>query len=621
VGALSAVLTLLLGTAAADAVRTDPDDPAYTWDLSEIYPSAQAWAEMHDKLLAQIDTLDKYAGTLGHSAGEMLAALTAISNAKKEAARLAAYASLKGDENVKIAVNQERVQAAQALNTRIGEKTAWLAPEVIGLGEEKVHAFEQQSSELAHRFGFMLDNTLRYRSHTLGPEAEGVIAAARNVLKQPHHVYTQLADGDLPFPTVVLSDGTRVRLDAAAFTNYRQVTNRADRKIVFDAFWPTYTAFHGTFGSMLTTQVMGEEFDAKIRHFPNALADATFADNMPISVYATLVAESTRNLPVLHRYLKLRKQALGLTDDLRYYDLYVPIFELKSPPRFTLDQSEKIALDVTSVYGTRYTTLLRQGFAGRWMSLYPQPGKASGAYMNPLAYDVHPYLLFNNFDDYDSLTTFLHEWGHAVHSLLAKEAQPFEKANYSIFIAETASITNEMLLVDYMVQHAKDASEKLYYLGKGLELIRGTFFRQTLFAEFQLALHEEIEKGRTLSGERMTELYCGLVRKYYGEKQGVTQIDPAYCVEWAYIPHFYYGFYVYQYATSMAGAAAFAEALERKDPSAQARFIDMLRAGGSDYPYLLYKKAGLDMATPEPYEALAARMNRIMDQIDALKRK
>jgi oligoendopeptidase F len=255
------------------------------------------------------------------------------------------------------------------------------------------------------------------------------------------------------------------------------------------------------------------------------------------------------------------------------------------------------------------------------MDLYPHPGKAGGAYMNPGAYDVHPYLLFNNNDDYESLSTFVHEWGHAIHSLLANNAQPFENASYTPFIAETASITNEMLLNDYLVARASNDAERLYYLGQALELIRVDFFRQTMFAEFQLAIHEEMEKGGTLSGERMTDLYCGLLKKYYGDPLGVLKVDPAYCVEWAYIGSFYYGFYVYQGATSIAGAARFADALETEGAPAQARYIAMLKAGGSDYPYTLYKKAGIDMATPAPYEALSERMIKIMDQIEALKGK
>jgi oligoendopeptidase F len=620
-GRFAAAILSLTTLAASAASRPEAGNPEYKWDLSELYSSPQAWTLEHDKVAAQAAALNKYRETFGQSAAGMLGALRAISEIRKESARLSTYASLKGDENVSIGANQERVQSAQALATTIGEKTAWLRPEILKLGADKIHAFEQQSPELAHRFGFFLEDSLRYAPHTLDSQGEEVMAAAANVLSQPDQIYSQLSNAELPFPTVTLSDGSVVKLDAAAYIKYRQAADRADRKKVFDAFWRVHHAYQGTFGATLTTQVMGEEFDAKVRHFPSALADANFADNMPESVYRMLVAEANRNLPVLWRYLKLHKEALGIRDELRYYDLYAPISELRSEPRFTIDQSKTILLDVTRIYGPEYAALLKQGLAGRWMDVYPQPGKASGAYMNPGAYDVHPYLLFNNYDDFESLSTFVHEWGHAVHSLLANKAQPFEYATYSAFIAETASITNEMLLSDYMVAHAKTDAERLFYLGKALELIRVDFFRQTLFAEFQLAIHEEMEKGGALSGERMTDMYCGLLKKYYGDSQGVLKVDPVDCAEWTYIPHFYYGFYVYQNATSMVGAAAFADALKKEGAAAQGRFIAMLKAGSSDYPYALYKKAGLDMATPAPYEALVARMTRIMEQIEAIRAK
>ena len=617
--ALIAVLALIATPVlAADAVKHV--DPAYMWDLSDLYASPDAWTAARDKTLTNAGKLESYKGTLGKSAADMLKALSAISDAHKEVDRLFVYASLKSDEDVRVAPNQERLQLAQALATTLSEKTSWLTPDILAIGAAKVKAFEAASPELTHRFGFMLDNTLRAAPHTLDAQAEGVMAAAGNVLAQPDNIYSQLSNGELPFPTVTLSDGTKVRLDQAAYSKYRQAPVRADRKKVFDAFWGAWKGYEGTFGASLNTQVLGEEFDAKVRHYPNALADALFADNMPEAVYRQLVAQANAGLPTFHRYLKLRKKLLGIKDELQYYDIYPSMFKLTTPLKFTVADSERIGLDVTSVYGPEYTAMLKKGFSGRWMDVLPREGKASGAYMNGSAYDVHPFLHLNHNDDYESLSTFVHEWGHAIHTLLDDKTQPYETSNYSTFIAETASISNEMLLNDYMVAHAKSKEEKLFYLGEGLELIRTTFFRQTMFGEFQLAIHEEVEKGHALSGKRLTDIYCGLLKRYHGDSEGVMKIDPGYCVEWAFIPHFYYGFYVYQYATSMAGAAAFTNAIENKEPGARERFIAMLKAGGSDYPYTLYKKAGLDMATPAPYEALVARMNRIMDQIEALEK-
>jgi oligoendopeptidase F len=618
-----ALMTTMSTTAIAAPPAPDAGDaanPAYMWDLGDLYPSPEAWTAAYDRVKAQVDALDRYRGTLGKGAAPMLAALDAISNANKEVTRLYVYASLKGDEDVRIAANQERVQLAQSLATRLGEKTSWVSNEILEAGAGKVHAFEKQSAELSRRFDFYLDNILRAAPHTLSPESEGVMAAASNVLIQPNNIYSQLSNGELPFPSLTLSDGTKIeRLDQSAYTKYRQVPNRADRKLVFDTFWGTWRKYEGTFGSSLNTQILAEEFDAKVRHYPNALSDALFADNMPEAVYRQLVAQANAGLPVFHRYLKLRKRLLGIRDDLQYYDIYPSMFELDHPLHFSVADSERIAFDVTAPYGPEYAAKLRQAFSGRWMDVLPRTGKASGAYMNGSAYDVHPYLHLNHNYDFESLSTFVHEWGHAVHTLLTHDAQPYEKSNYSTFTAETASIANEMLLNDYMVAHAKTKNEKLYYLGEGLELIRGTFFRQTMFGEFQLAVHEEVEKGNALSGKRMTEIYCDLLKRYHGDAEGVMKIDPGYCIEWAFIPHFYYGFYVWQYATSMAGAAQFTDAIEHEGAPARDRYIAMLKAGGSDYAYELYKKAGLDMATPAPYQALVARMSRIMDQIDALE--
>jgi oligoendopeptidase F len=483
-----------------------------------------------------------------------------------------------------------------------------------------VKAFVAEEKGLAERHNFFLDNTLRAGPHTLGLEAEGVLASAGDVLQQPDFVYNQLANTDLPYPKIKLSGGEEVTLDQSAYEKYRQSPNRADRKLVFDAFWGAWNKYRSTDGAILTAQIMGDVFMAKARKHPNALAAALFPDNMPEAVYRTLVAQANEGLPTLHRYFRLRKRLLGIKDDLQYYDIYPTMFPNGTIPKFTVTQSERLTLDALAPYGEEYLGLLRRGFAGKWSDPFPRPHKASGAYMNGSAYDVHPYLLLNHNDDYQSLSTLAHEWGHAAHTLLTTKNQPYEKANYSTFIAESASIANEMLLDDYMVTHAKTPEEKLYYLGEGLESIRGTFFRQVMFAEFELAIHEEIERGRALSGERLSEIYCGLLKKYHGEAEGVMKVDPAYCIEWAFVPHFFYNFYVYQYATSMAGAAQFTDDIVREGKPAAERFLDMLRAGGSDYPYDLYRRAGIDMASPAPYRALIARMNRIMDEIEAVKR-
>jgi oligoendopeptidase F len=613
---------LLLPALAGSAEQKDEAPVSSMWDLSDLYATPEAWTAAYEKTTAAAAKLDAYRGTLGGSADALLTALDAISGVNREANRLGVYAELKADEDLRIAANQERRQLAESLGTLIGEKTAWMNPEIIAMGAPKVEAFVGQRKELKDRFGFTLDDILRAAPHTRSLETEAVLAASGDALEQPKTIRDQLANADLPFPQFTLPDGQSVRLDQPAYERYRQAADRDERKAVFDAFWGAWHKYRSTIGATLTAHVMGDVFKAKSRNFDSSLQAALFQSNMPESVYRTLIAETHAALPTLYRYLRMRKARLGITDDLQYYDNYPTMFPISPVPSFSVRESERLTLAALAPLGDDYLALMRRGFAGQWMNVMPHEGKANGAYMNGSAYDVHPYLLLNHSDNYQGLTTLAHEWGHAVHTLLTNAAQPFEYSNYPTFIAESASIGNEMLVNDYMVEHARNKEEKLYYLGQGLESIRTTYFRQAQFAEFELAIHEEIEHGKPLSGARLDEIYCGLLKQYYGEAEGVMKIDPAYCIEWSYIPHFYRDddFYVWQYATSMAGAAQLTDAVLKQGAPARARFLEMLRAGGSGYAYDLYKKAGIDMATPTPYRLLAARMNRLMDEIETLEK-
>jgi oligoendopeptidase F len=616
--ALALAVTSTLG-AQPGAPAPDSADPSGYWDLGELYANEQAWDDSLASTRKRADELPHYRDTFGKSADSMLAALIAISDTKREANRLLAYASLKSDEDLRIGSNLERKQQARSLRTQIARQTAWLAPEVLRIGASRIHLYRSHNQTLDQRFGFLLADTLRAGPHTLGTEAEDVLAAAGTTLAQPSNLHAMLSDAEFPAPTISLSDGTSVRLDEPGYEKYRQSLNRADRKAVFDAYWGAWNKLEGLSGSLLAAAVIGDHFTAQSRKFSDDLRAKLFGYNMPEAVYDAVVAQTNAALPTLYRYLRLRKRLLGISDEMRYYDLYPPMYVPANEPRFSVEDSKRIAQAALAPLGDEYLGLLRQGFASRWMNVYPHEGKASGGYMNPLAYDVHPYLLLNNHGDYDSLSTFTHEWGHAVHTLLANHAQPFDKAGYSLFIAESASIGNEMLLSDFMIEHARDRQEKLFYLGKSIDFIRGAYFRQIMFAEFERALHNEIEQGRALSGQRISDMYCQLLRKYYDEADGVMKIDPAYCIEWAFVPHFYNDFYVYQYATSIAGAALMTDEILHQGAPAKERFLAMLRAGGSDYPYELYKRAGIDMATPAPYQALAARMNRLLDEFEALE--
>ena len=590
------------------------------WDLKDLYPSTQAWETALRQAETQAKALDGLKTQVDTDAAGLRQVLLAVSDAQREASRLWVYASLQADEDVRVAASQERRQQVQTLWGLIGERTAWLSPAIQALGEAKLRAWLASDATLNSRFDMQLLDTLRQTPHTLSPEGEALLASAWQPLSQGGTISQLLVDAELPRPTVRLSNGQRVQLDTTAFEAARQSVVRADRKRVFDAFFGSLKSAEGTLGATLNMQVLATSFMAKSRRYGSALEGALFDSNMPVAVYRQLVDQAHQGLPTLHRYLRLRQKMLGITGTLAYYDNYPPLVPAPRGERFDIDRSKALTLAALAPLGDEYLGLLRKGFASPWTDTHPRPGKASGAYVQGGAHDVHPYVLLNHNDDFQSLSTWAHEWGHAVHTMLSSANQPYDKAGYSTFIAESASIGNEMLLSDHLVATAKSAAEKRFYLAEALESIRTTFFRQVMFAEFQLAMHEEVEAGRPLSGPRLSQLYCGLAKRYYGEADGVMKIDPAYCTEWAYVSHFYNGFYVWQYASSMVGAAEFTTAIAREGAPARDRFLRLLKAGSSNHAYELYKQAGIDMAQPAPYRALMARMNRLMDEFEALGR-
>jgi oligoendopeptidase F len=607
---------VLVTTVTAQQNQTQQTEQ-YVWNLDDLYLSEATWEQAHDALLQQVGTLNTYKGTLGDSAAAMATALKAISTTQKEVSRLAIYASLKRDEDQRVPEAQARYGKAQNLSQQFSEAVSWIDPEILSLGAERVNAFIAREQALSP-FKFMLEDTLRRAPHTLDAAGEALLAQAGQALAQATQVYSLYANASIPWPTITLSDGSEATLNQAGYSRYRGVANRDDRKAVFDRFWDTWRTYENGMGATLNSQVLSAVFRAKARNFEGVLERAMFDDGLPQEIYTQLVAQVNAALPVFHRYLRLRGDMLGV-EQMRYYDIYPPLIETDTGS-FGLKRSEELTFAALAPFGEEYLNLLREGLAQEWMHSHPQTGKRSGAYVSGGAYDVHPYVLLNHNDDYESMSTFAHEWGHAVHSLLARQNQPYETARYSTFLAEMASTINEILLEEFMIERAQTKEEKLYYLGYALESLRGTFYRQTMFGEFELQIHQAVENGEPLTGARMTEIYGDLLRRYHGHDQGVLLIDDAYTVEWAFIPHFYREFYVYQYATSVSGAAWFAEQFLAGDTAVRDNFLNVLKAGGSAHPHdILLNEAGLDMTRPDAYRAVVRRMTDIMDRIDALR--
>ena len=587
---------------------------ADNWRLEDIYADASAWESEMSALAAAPKRLARFRGRLAEGPGTLLECLAAYYETLKQLYRASSYASMRYHEDTRVGDTAELEQRARMVGTAISEAASFIDPEILAIGEPTVRAWIASTPDLAE-YAHGLDDLLRRAEHTLSPSEEEIVATAGLITDAPYAVYGMLANADLPWPTVRLADGSEVRLDQSEYARLRTSSNRSDREAVFRSFWGTWSDYARTFGATLYAQVKKDLFRARVRKYPNSLSAALDGDRIPEGVYRALVREANAGLPVLYRYFRLRARMLGL-ERLEYFDIYPPL--VTSEKQFGIDEAKSIVLEAVQILGPDATSVLEKGFSDRWMDVYPRPGKRPGAYMNGHVYDVHPYVLMNYTDDFRSVSTLAHEWGHALHSSLANESQPFPGAGYSIFTAEVASTFVEALLLDRMLSRAETKQERIFFLGHALEGLRGTFFRQTMFAEFELAIHEAVEGGEALSGDRLTAMYAELVRRYHGQEEGVVNVDDAFTAEWAYIPHFYYDFYVYQYATSVAASALLAEQVLAGDEAASRRFLDLLRAGGSDYAYDLMVRAGIDLAEPEPYRALLRRMEGIMDEIEAL---
>ena len=610
---LSATSASLFSLPAYAATQTKE---VISWDLTDLYPSPQHWQTKKQEVEAHIAQLAAYKGTLGKSGAQLAKALSDISNTGKTVARLYVYAMLSADADLRNADNMERRNLASALSANYQQAISYVEPELLTVGEQTITQFIQQEKQLKQHTTY-LNDVLRRAPHTLSTDSEKVMALAGPVTNGPREIYSLLANSGIEWPTLELK-GEAVTLNQAMYTKYRNDNNRALRKQVFETFFDKWADYEAPLGQILDTHIKSHVFNAKARSYASAAASAMAGANIPVAIYEKLVDATNRNLPTLHRYLELRKRMLGV-ETLEYYDMYPAL--VKSERTFTLDEAKNLTLAALKPFGERYLSQLEYGMSQPWMHVYPQPGKRPGAYMAGSAYDVHPYVLLNFNGGYEDVSTFAHEWGHAVHTMLAKQAQPWETAGYSTFTAEIASTTNEILLEEYMGAQDISDDEKLYYLGSALESIRGTYFRQTMFAEFELKVHQEVEKGAALSGKKLSAIYLELLKKYYGHDKGVTHIDERYGIEWAYIPHFYYNFYVYQYATSISGGALFAERIMNGEPNAAQDFIAVLQAGGSEYPHQLLQQYGIDLSTDVAYDALAARMETLMDRIEAILNK
>jgi oligoendopeptidase F len=611
----SLFLLLITSTFPQNLQRKDIPDK-YKWNLEDIYKSHQDWLADKDNISKKINEIVKYKGHLAESPDQLLNALKTFFDAYKSLSRLSDYASRISDEDLRISDNQALLQSASTLGTEFSEKTSFLNPEILKIDPSKIEMFFKEKPSLEEYKMFIAD-IQRLRAHTLSESEETLLASFGLITDTPVNVYNIFNNAEQPRAQITLSSGEKVDLSSSAYTKYRSLSNRDDRKLIFSALFNNYSKFQNTLGADLTGKLKTDFVYAKNRKYNSSMESSLSNVNVPVSVYENLVKQIHKSLPTLYRVLDLKKKLLGV-DTLHYYDLYTSIAK-KVDMKFTIDQGEKVILDALKPMGQDYTANLKFAYDNRWVDLMPTEGKRSGAYETGASYDVHPYILTNWNGDYESVTTLAHESGHMMHSLYSNKTQTFANSQYPIFVAEIASTINETLLNNYMVKNAENDDERLFLLGNYLDLLRNTIFRQTMFAEFEWEIHKVVEKGDPLTGEHMSSIYYNIVKTYYGNDQGKCIVDPYIAYEWEYIPHFFnYTYYVYQYATSLIYATAFAEKIVNEGQPAVDKFYNILKGGYSDYPLNLIKKAGIDPLSSEAFEITMNKMNKVMDQIDQI---
>ncbi|MEH7109013.1 oligoendopeptidase F [Bacillus sp. JJ1764] len=565
-----------------------------TWKLEDIFASDEQWEAEFQEVKGMFPGIKEFEGKLGENAETLYQALQYQDQLLERIGKLYTYSHMRYDQDTTNSFYQGLDDRMKNLYSQASSQLAFIVPEILSIDEKKITEFLKEKPELK-LYEHALEQINQQRPHVLTAEMEALLAEAGEVMNASSNTFGMLNNADLVFPTIKDENGEEVEITHGRYIRFLESGDQRVRHDAFQAVYKTYGSFKNTFASTLSGNVKNDNFNARVRKYQSAREAALAANNIPESVYDNLVSTVNDHLHLLQRYIKLRKKVLGLSE-LHMYDLYTPLVkDVKMEIKY--EEAKDLILKGLAPLGEEYTKILQEGFENRWVDVHENKGKRSGAYSSG-AYGTHPYILMNWQDNVNNLFTLAHEFGHSVHSYYTRKTQPYAYGDYSIFVAEVASTCNEALLNDYLLKTIDDEQKRIYLLNHYLEGFRGTVFRQTMFAEFEHLIHQKVQNNEALTADSLTQMYYELNKKYFGEEDII--IDEEIGLEWARIPHFYYNYYVYQYATGFSAATALSKQILDEGEPAVKRYIGFLSAGSSDYPIEVLKKAGVDMTSSEP---------------------
>ena len=585
----------------------------YTWDLSTIFPTDEAFEAELAQVSEEVKKAASLAGHLLDSADSLLTTTEVQLDLMRRIEKLYSYAHMKNDQDTRVAKYQEYQAKGMTLYSDFGQSFAFYEPEFMAITEEQYQAFLAEQPAL-QQYQHYFDKLLKKKAHILTQREEELLAGAGEIFGAAGETFAILDNADIVFPMVHDEDGNEVQLSHGNYITLVESKNREVRKEAYEALYSVYEQYQHTYAKTLQTNVKVHNYNAKVRKFSSAREAALSADFIPESVYDSLVSAVNKHLPLLQRYIALRAKILGISD-LKMYDMYTPLSE--TDYKFTYEEALAKSEEVLAILGEDYLSRVQTAFSERWIDVHENQGKRSGAYSGG-SYDTNAFMLLNWQDTLDNLFTLVHETGHSMHSSYTRETQPYVYGDYSIFLAEIASTTNENILTEKLLEEVEDDATRFAILNHFLDGFRGTVFRQTQFAEFEHAIHKADQEGQVLTSEFLNELYADLNEKYYGLKK---EDNPQIQYEWARIPHFYYDYYVFQYSTGFSAASALAEKIVHGSQEDKDKYLDYLKAGNSDYPLNVIKKAGVDMEKEDYLNAAFAVFERRLDEFEALVEK